>query len=359
MKILVGMSGGVDSSVAALLLKQQGHDVIGVTMSIWDTNSKIKSDSSKNSCFGADEKEDIMYAKQICDEIGIEHYVFDCVEEYQQVVLENFRDEYLSGRTPNPCVRCNSKMKFDVLPYMAEKAGIKFDKFATGHYARCDYDSDLKKHILKRGINPKKDQSYFLYRLKQEQLAKSLLPLGSYYKEEIRDIARKNNLSVADKPDSQDFFNGNYNELLKVEDKIGNIVDINGNILGEHKGFWNFTIGQRKGLSISSEKPLYVIGIRRNSNEIVVGNSSDNLKKHVIIRDCNWIYLPKITKEMKVKAKYRSFQDPIEAILSPSDNNDVNIEFLDLQKALTTGQSVVLYDDDTVIGGGILDKVIG
>jgi len=357
MKIIVGMSGGVDSSVAALLLKQQGHDVIGVTMAIWDENKGAKSSSSKNSCYGADEKEDILYAKEICKEIGIEHYVFDCVEEYEQVVLENFREEYLSGRTPNPCVRCNSRMKFDVLPYMAAKAGIEFDKFATGHYAICEYDDKAQRHLLKRGANLKKDQSYFLYRLKQEQLAKALLPLGGYSKDEIRDIARKAGLSVADKPDSQDFYSGNYNELLKVEDKIGNIVDIKGNILGQHKGIWHYTIGQRRGLGISSETPLYVIALRRTSNEVVVGEETSNLRKFAAVKELNWIANEGLNGEIKAQAKYRSFQEAMDISIRPDNDNMVVAEFYDMQKSLTPGQSIVFYDGNIVLGGGVIDKV--
>ena len=194
-------------------------------------------------CFGPDEKEDIAAAEKICKEIGIEFHVFDCAKQYEEIVLNNFKKEYLSGRTPNPCIWCNSLIKFDVLPYLAKENGIEFDKFATGHYARIEQNEDGR-YILKQGLSPNKDQSYFLYRLKQEQLANIMLPLGSFSKDEIRNIARSHGLEVAEKPDSQDFYEGDYNELLQVQPKKGNIVDMSGKILGEHEGIWNYTIGQ-------------------------------------------------------------------------------------------------------------------
>ena len=205
--ILVGMSGGVDSSVAALLLKQAGHAVIGATMAIWGDRGvkeqlKDKLPQKHGACFGPDEKEDIEEARRICEQIGIPFYVFDCASQYEEIVLDNFKKEYLNGHTPNPCIWCNSLIKFDVLPRIAKANGIEFDKFATGHYVR------LENGILKRGLDKKKDQSYFLYRLKPEQIENILLPLGGYTKEEIRKIAKDNGLDVAEKPDSQHFYSG-------------------------------------------------------------------------------------------------------------------------------------------------------
>ena len=190
MKILVGLSGGVDSSVAALLLKKEGHEVIGATMSIWGKNGMAAKSSHKNACYGPDEKEDIEAAREIAKQIGIPYYVFDCVEQYERIVLENFKSEYIQGRTPNPCVWCNARVKFGVLPQIAKENGIDFDKFATGHYARVVEENG--RFLLKRGIAPHKDQSYFLYRLKQEQLKNIILPLGNYTKDQIREIAKEN-----------------------------------------------------------------------------------------------------------------------------------------------------------------------
>ncbi len=350
MKILVGLSGGVDSSVAALLLKQQGHDVIGATMKIWGKDGIAAKSGHKNACYGPDEIEDIEEARKIADKIGIPYYVFDCVEQYEKIVLENFKSEYLKGRTPNPCVFCNAYVKFGALPLVARENGISFDKFATGHYARIENIKD--KYLLKRGIMPKKDQSYFLYRLTQEQLKNILLPLGNYTKDEIRKIAQENGLEVADKPDSQDFYDGDYNELLGVNELDGNIVDTKGNILGTHKGIWNYTIGQRKGLGVSSTEPLYVLSLNKDKNEVVVGGLDKTFKKSLTATNLNWI-VDKIPSEVQVKI--RSTQEPQKALLKRLDD-EVEIDFVEYQKSIALGQSVVFYDNDIVLGGGIIDS---
>lgn len=353
LNILVGMSGGVDSSTAALMLKEQGHKVIGVTMAIY--RGKLNTTTSYKcggACYGPDEKEDIEAARNICNQIGIDYYVFDCVEKYNEIVLEKFKKEYLSGRTPNPCVWCNSLIKFDVLPRIARLNGIEFDKFATGHYARIEEEDG--RYILKRGKNPKKDQSYFLYRLKQEQLKNILLPLGDYTKEEIRKRAEECGLAVADKPDSQDFYEGDYNELLGVDPKPGNIVDTDGKVLGEHQGIWNYTIGQRKGLGISSSEALYVIELRKDTNEVVVGFKDKTFSDRLTAVDLNWIAIEKLEKEISCQAKIRSTQSPANVRVKPLDSGNIEVLFENMQKSIAPGQSVVLYDGDIVLGGGII-----
>ncbi len=354
MKILVGLSGGVDSSVAALILKQQGHEVVGATMSIWGKDGMAAKSGHKNACYGPDEKEDIEEARKIAAQIDIPYYVFNCVEQYEQIVLDNFKSEYIQGRTPNPCVWCNALVKFGVLPLIAKENGIEFDKFATGHYARVEEKDG--RFLLKRGIAPHKDQSYFLYRLKQEQLKNIILPLGNYTKDQIRKIAKDNGLEVAEKPDSQDFYDGDYNELLGVKAKDGNIVDLDGKVLGHHKGIWNYTIGQRKGIGVSATEPLYVLELRKDTNEVVIGSADKTFKKELTAVNLNWIAFDKLENERKVYAKIRSTQQPTPVTITPN-GDDVDVVFDELQKSIAIGQSVVFYDEDVVLGGGVIDKV--
>lgn len=259
MKILVGMSGGVDSSTVACILKEQGHEVIGATMSIWDKAKHYNITAHKDACFSPHEEEDIKEARALCQKLDIPYCVIDCTKQYQKLVLDNFKSEYLAGRTPNPCVICNAAIKFAALPLSAAEQGIAFDKFATGHYARLAYNEKLQRYQLRRAVDEKKDQSYFLYRLQQEQLAKIMLPLGDFTKSEVREIARKYGLNVSDKPDSQDFYTGDINDILQTEPKPGNFVNTAGKVLGTHRGIWNYTVGQRRGLGISAARPLYVI----------------------------------------------------------------------------------------------------
>ncbi len=365
MKVLVGMSGGVDSSVAALLLKEQGYEVVGATMSHWGhsaifnkLNKKIEERQQKAgthcACLSPDEEEDIEQAKKISEKLGIEHHVIECAKEYEEIVINYFKEEYMQGRTPNPCIKCNRYIKFGVFPELAKKSGIEFDKFATGHYARIEEENG--KYYLKKGINPKKDQSYFLYGLTQEQLSKIILPLGSYTKEEIREIARKNGFEVADKPDSQDFYSGDYNDILDAEPKKGNIVDINGKILGTHMGFWNYTIGQRKGLGVASTAPLYVKELRKDTNEVVVAFKEDSLNEGLIANNVSFNAEIKPNEPVKCQAKIRSAQMPKDAVIKLLDNGKVEVIFEELQNPIAIGQSAVFYNGDTVLGGGIIES---
>ena len=353
MNIAVGMSGGVDSAVAAYLLKKEGHNLVGTMMTIWDESVEIAASEipAGNACYRPDKEKDISDAQEVCDFLNIPLHVIDCSKQYTEIVLKYFRDEYKDGRTPNPCVMCNQNMKFGILPSLLAQNGIEFDKFATGHYCRVEYSEQQKRYLLKKGINEKKDQSYFLYRLTQNQLKKAYFPLGEMQKEDVRIIAEKAGLPVKYKEESQDFYSGDYGDLISSEDAPGNFVDLDGNIIGQHKGIWHYTIGQRKGLGISHCNPLYVIEINPEKNEVILGEKDSLKSKTLTAKDITLIY-DKIPET--ATAKIRSASPAVPCQITESSNDSFSISFYDEQLAITPGQSVVIYDGDYVIGGGVI-----
>ena len=356
-KVIVGMSGGVDSSVAAALLKEEGYEVIGVTMKIWDGGT-IPKEGAHHACYGPGEEEDIKDAQKVAQILGIPFYVFDLKQEYKTFVLDYFSHEYLSGRTPNPCIRCNQRVKFGAMVKKIYDSGIKFDYFATGHYIRVEYDKVGHQYLLKKAKDLKKDQSYFLYSLSQEQLGHILFPIGDYTKEEVKKIARNLELGINNKPESQDFITGGYFFLFNKVTRSGPILDQQGKILGRHKGIPFYTIGQRKGLGISSGERLYVTAIDPKRDAIVVGKKEDLLGDKLIASDLNWIDIKKIEKSIKVKAKIRYRHEEAEVEVIPLDKEKIYVKFREPQMAITPGQAIVFYDGDIVVGGGVIEKRI-
>ena len=345
------MSGGVDSSVTAYLLKQQGYDVTGVTMAIWDGKSQP---TGKHACYGPDEETEIFEARKIAEKLEIPFYVFNCAAAYKQAVLDNFRSEYQAGRTPNPCVQCNQLIKFGLLPSLAQKSGLSFDFFATGHYARTEFDPITGRFLLKKAADPKKDQTYFIYRLSQEQLSKVMFPIGNYSKPEIKALALRIGIAMEDKEESQDFYGGDYKDLLDIQARPGDIIDSQGKVLGHHTGIWNYTIGQRKGMGIAYSEPLYVIALDSKKNTVTVGPRSETYNTRFFVGALNWISIEKLLKPMEVTCKIRSAQKEKDALIEPLDNGDVSVTFFQPNDAIAPGQSAVFYDGDVVIGGGII-----
>ncbi|MCX7007539.1 MAG: tRNA 2-thiouridine(34) synthase MnmA [Kiritimatiellaeota bacterium] len=361
MTIAVGMSGGVDSTMAAWLLKQQGHQVLGLTMQIWDGSINLP-DAGRSGCYGPGEARDIAAAEAAAKQLGIPHHVIGLTEEYKEWVLDYFRAEYRAGRTPNPCVVCNHRLKFGLLLERAQASGVVFAKFATGHYARVETDATTGLVRLLRGVDPKKDQSYFIARLTQTQLRGLAFPLGAMQKTEVLQLACANGFAeVAAKDESQDFIESeDYSPLFKAgESRPGPIMDTAGKVLGKHRGIIHYTIGQREGLGVASAYRLYVKEIRAATNTIILGQRDEVLTGSCRVADVNWISgtPPPDGTECLARLRYRHTGAAAKLIAEPG--GEWRAEFAEPQFAVTPGQAAVFYAGDEVLGGGWIGKSDG
>lgn len=353
-KALIAMSGGVDSSVAAFLMQRQGYDCMGVTMKLYD-NDDIGISREKTCC----SLDDIEDARSVAFHLGMPYHVFNFKDDFEEKVIKKFISTYENGGTPNPCIDCNRYLKFERLFKRAQE--LRYDYIVTGHYARVEFDKGINRYLLKKGMDESKDQSYVLYSLTQEQLKHTLFPLGHYRKTEIRRIAQENGFINHAKRDSQDICfvpDGNYAGFIeKHAGKIypkGNFVNENGEILGTHNGIIRYTIGQRKGLGISGSCPLYVCAKNTDKNEILLGSAESLLQKEVIMNDINLISRSEINKPIRIKAKTRYNMKEQAASAVQLDENTIKITFDEPQRAITKGQAAVMYDGDTVVGGGTI-----
>jgi tRNA-specific 2-thiouridylase len=354
-RVVLGMSGGVDSSVAAYLLREEGYEVIGVTMQVWqDDNGFTEREGGCCSLSAVDD------ARMVADTLGIPFYVMNFKEVFKEKVIDYFVDEYLEGKTPNPCVACNRYIKFEELLSRAEALGA--DYVATGHYAKI-YEKDGRM-VLEKADDDTKDQTYALFNLSQEQLKKTLMPCGKYTKKRIREIAKEMDLGVHSKKDSQEICfiddndHGRYIYEKRPEKRIpGNFVDEKGNVLGQHKGIAYYTIGQRKGLGLSLGRPVFVSGIDKEKNTVILGNEEDLMKDTLIADDISLISIDSITEPIEVRAKIRYSAKPAECTLYP-EGDTLRVVFREKQRAITLGQSVVFYDGNIVLGGGTIIGVV-
>lgn len=355
-KVVLGMSGGVDSSVAAYILKEQGYEVLGVTLAqvphddIYDENAG-----------GCCSISSIFDAKQVAHDLGIPHYVLNFRGLFERKVVDYFVNEYLEGRTPNPCVACNKFIRFNA--FLEKAKGLGADYIATGHYAIVEKDDKTGRFLMKKSRDTRKDQTYFLHQMTQHQLSHTLFPLGGYTKDKVREIAEQIGLIIHDKPDSEeicfipdDDHGGFIKRRMPDRVKPGNFVDKDGNILGQHKGIVYYTIGQRKGLGIALGKKMFVQRINPETNEIVLGDEEGIFKNKLFADNLNWISFDNLTKELEVMAKVRYSTRESKARIIPHKDG-VMVEFEEPQRAITKGQVVVFYDGDIVLGGGIIREV--
>jgi tRNA-specific 2-thiouridylase len=357
-KVLVAMSGGVDSSVAAALLKERGYEVIGLTMDIFDIPKEFSSEKNLSSCCGRGAKTD---AIRVAAQLGISHYVIDLRKSFRDTVIAYFCEEYKKGRTPNPCIRCNRFIKFDALWRRAKNLGADF--LATGHHARITQDEKSGRYLLLKGKDTEKDQSYFLYALTQEQLGRTLMPIGDFTKKDVRKMARQFGLAVHKRPESQEICfipDNDYARFLKQmipeSFRPGPIVDAETRVLGHHKGVLHFTIGQRRGMGVAASHPLYVLEIQPEEDRIVVGPGEQLYKKNVRVSQVNLIMIEKLISPLPVQAKIRYKHREAKAVLISLEKNQVRLDFEKPQRAVAPGQSAVFYDGDIVVGGGIIES---